>query len=122
MRLPQLDQKIELYWGEAALLASSIAEVVYTRALPQPLTSALALGALARVYQRVAAHAAKEQIQVGLPSRRPWRLTLRYDEVAALMYILPTAPGAGRVWGEVQRVSLNLDHVIAFELGEPTAG
>jgi hypothetical protein len=30
MRLPQLDQKIELYWGEAALLASSIAEFIYT--------------------------------------------------------------------------------------------
>jgi hypothetical protein len=122
MRLPQLDQKIELYWGEASGLASSIAEFVYTRRQPQPLTSALALGALARVYQRVAAHATKEQVHVGLPSRRPWRLTLRYDEVAALMYILLTTPAAGRVWGEVQRVSLNLDQVIAFELGGTTAG
>ena len=114
MRLPQLDQKIELHWGEAGLLALSIAEVVYTRVLPQPLTSALALGALTRVYQRVAAQAAKEHLHVGLPSRRPWRLTLRYEEVAALMYILPTAPAAGRVWGEVQRVSLNLEQVIGF--------
>lgn len=95
-------------------MASSIAEVVYTQALPRPLTSALALGALTRVYQRVAAHAAKEQLHVGLPSGRPWRLTLRYDEVAALMYVLPTVPAARRLWGEVQRVSLNLEQVIAF--------
>ncbi len=112
MRLPQLDQKIELYWSEAGLLTAAIAEVVYGQAWPQPLTSVLALGALSRVYKRVAARAAMEQVHVGLPTRRPWRLTLRYDEVAALMYILPTAPAAGRVWGEVQRVSLNLAQVM----------
>ncbi|WP_286192431.1 hypothetical protein [Hymenobacter sp. BT559] len=42
-------------------------------------------------------------------------MTLRYDEVAALMYMLLTVPAAGRVWGEVQRVSLNLEQVIASE-------
>lgn len=114
MRLPQLDQKIELYWSEAGLLAESITEGIYQQARPRPLTGVLALGALARVYQRAAARAAMERLHVCLPTRRPWRLTLRYDEVAALMYILPAVPAARRVWGEVQRVSLNLEQVIDF--------
>ena len=29
------------------------------------------------------------------PPRKPWQLTLRYDEVAALRYTLPVAPLAG---------------------------
>lgn len=114
MRLPHLDQKIELYWGEAGLLAASITEGVRQQARPYSLTSILALGALTRVYQRVAARAAMERLHVGLPKRRPWRLTLRYDEVAALLYLLPTVPAAGRIWGEVQRVSLNLEPVLDF--------
>ncbi len=51
---------------------------------------------------------------VGVPPRRAAAqkaLRLRYDEVAV---VLPLAPAAGAAWGEVHRVSLNLERYIDF--------
>ena len=114
MRLPHLDQKIALHWSEAGQLAQAIGEVLYGAGTPRSLPLVLAMGPLERVRHRLSVRAAMEQLHVGLPARRPWRLTLRYDEVAALMLILPLAPLAGLAWGEIQRVSLNLTRYVDF--------
>ncbi len=120
MRLPYLDQKIPLHWGEAGQLAHAI-EWVLTRQLLPPerptLTMALSFGPLTRVGTRLLARQRQEQRRVGKPPRKPRLFTLRYDEVAALLVILPLAPAAGAAWGEVQRVSLNLEQYITFAPG-----
>jgi hypothetical protein len=117
MRLPHLDQRIHLHWGEAEQLASAI-EWVLCQQLEPParpkLAMVLSFGALYRVRGRLLSRQLQEQHHVGPLPEKPWRLTLRYDEVAALLLILPKAPAAGLAWGELQRVSLNLDRVIDF--------
>ncbi len=112
MRLPHLAQKIALPWGEAGQLAQAIAEVLYGEGTPRSLPLVLAMGPLEQVRHRLSVRAAMERLHVGLPARRPWRLTLRYDEVAALMLILPLVPPVGLAWGEIQRVSLNLTRYV----------
>jgi hypothetical protein len=117
MRLPHLDQRIALHWGEAGQLAQALTTVLcqeLEHPVPRPATVVLAFGPLGRVRARLLARQLVEQRHVGLPARRPWRLTLRYDEVAALMLVLPQAPPAGLAWGEIQRVSLTLSRFIAF--------
>jgi hypothetical protein len=117
MRLPNLDQKIPLHWGEAQLLAAAI-EWVLTQQLVPPVRPALkmvlAFGPLTRVGTRLLARQRQEQRRIGPPSRKPRLFTLRYDEVAALLVILPLAPAAGAAWGEVHRASLNLERYIDF--------
>jgi hypothetical protein len=117
MRLPHLDQRIHLHWGEAAQLAHAIEWVMCQQLEPPARPTAaivLSFGPLYRVRGRLLGRQLVEQYYVGTPPKRPWGLTLRYDEVAALMLILPDAPDAGLAWGEVQRVSLNLEQVIDF--------
>lgn len=117
MRLPHLDQQIALHWGEAGQLAEALATVLcreLEQPVPQPLATVLAFGPLYRVRTRLVARQLVEQRHVGRPPRRPWRLRLRYDEVAALMLVLAEAPPAGLAWGEIQRVSLTLGRFIAF--------
>jgi hypothetical protein len=118
MRLPHLDQRIHLHWGEAGQLANAI-EWVLCQQLEPParpkLAMVLSFGALYRVRGRLQARHRQEHHCQGPIPKKPWRLTLRYDEVAALMFILPLAPAAGLAWGEVQRVSLNLEQVIQFK-------
>jgi hypothetical protein len=118
MRLPHLDQRIHLHWGEATQLAHAI-EWVMCQQLEPPArptaTMVLSFGPLYRVRGRLLARQLAEQHYVGPPPTKPWKLTLRYDEVAALLKILPRAPSAGLAWGEVQRVSLNLERVIEFD-------
>jgi len=117
MRLPHLDQQIALHWGEAGQLAEALATVLcqeLEHPVPRPLATVLAFGPLCRVRTRLLARQVVEQRHVGLPPRRPWRLTLRYDEVAALLVVLAEAPPVGLVWGEIQRVSLTLGRFIAF--------
>lgn len=120
MRLPHLDQKIPLNWGEAGQLAEAITDMLcgwLESGTPQPMESVLSIGLLYRVRGRLLARQRLEYFHHGPPPKKPWRLTLRYDEVAALMLILPTAPLAGQAWGEIQRVSLSLDRFIDF--GQP---
>jgi len=117
MRLPHLDQRIHLHWGEAQQLAAAI-EWVLCQQLEPParpaLATVLSFGPLYRVRGRLQARARQEHYHQGPPPRKPWRLSLRYDEVAALLLILPQAPAAGLAWGEVQRVSLNLACYVDF--------
>jgi hypothetical protein len=117
MRLPHLDQRIHLHWGEAEQLAYAI-EWVLCQQLEPParpkLATVLSFGPLYRVRSRLLARQLQEQHHIGAKPTKPWKLTLRYDEVAALILILPSAPAAGLAWGEVQRVSLNLEQVITF--------
>lgn len=117
MRLPHLDQHIPLHWGEAQQLAHAI-EWVLTQQLAPParpgLRLVLSFGPLTRVGTRLLARCRQEQRHVGAPPRKPRFFTLRYDEVAALLVIWPLAPAAGAAWGEVQRVSLNLERYIDF--------
>jgi hypothetical protein len=47
-----------------------------------------------------------------LRPRKAWGMTLRYDERAVLLLLLPNAPAAGLTWGEIQRASLSLAQVI----------
>ncbi len=117
MRLPHLDQRIHLHWGEAGQLADALVQVLCRHLespVPQPLATVLALGPLGRVQARLQARARREQHHVGPPPRKPWRLSLRYDELAALMLVLPEAPAAGLAWGEIQRASLTLGRFIVF--------
>lgn len=117
MRLPHLDQRIHLHWGEAGQLASAI-EWVLCQQLEPPArptaTMVLSFGSLYRVRGKLQSRQWQEQHHVGERPKKPWRLTLRYDEVVALLLIQPDAPAAGLAWGEVHRVSLNLDQVIDF--------
>jgi hypothetical protein len=120
MRLPHLDQRIHLHWGEAGQLAEALVWVLCQHLespVPRPLAMVLALGPLYRVQARLQARRRLEQHHAGPPPRKPWRLTLRYDEVAALMLVLPQAPAAGLAWGEIQRVSLNLSRYVDFAQG-----
>jgi hypothetical protein len=119
MRLPHLDQQIALHWGEAGQLAHALTLVLgyeLAHPAPRPLVTVLAFGPLGRVRARLLARQLAEQRHVGRPPRKPWRLTLRYDEVAALLLVLPQAPAAGLAWGEIQRVSLNLSRYVDFTL------
>lgn len=115
MRLPQLDQRIEVQWGEAAQLAYAIEWVLCAQLEGRPTVAmVLSFGPLTRVRSRLLARARQEQHHVGPVPKKPRTYTLRYDEVAGLMLILPLAPAAGRAWGEVQRVSLNLERFVDF--------
>lgn len=117
MRLPHLDQRIHLHHGEAAQLAYAV-DWMLTRQVaaptPRSIRTVLALGPLERVRSRLSARQRQEAGRVGKPAKRPRTFTLRYDELAALMLILPVAPAAGLAWGEVQRASLNLERWIDF--------
>lgn len=119
MRLQHLDQRIHLHWGEAQQLAWAIEWVLCAQLEPPArpkLAMVLSFGPLYRVRGRLLARCRLEQHHIGSLPRKPWRLTLRYDEIAALLLILPEAPAAGLAWGEVQRVSLNLTSYVDFVL------
>ncbi|MGI4873391.1 MAG: hypothetical protein ACRYFX_19710 [Janthinobacterium lividum] len=117
MRLPHLDQRIALHWGEAQQLAYAIECVLaeqLSREEPARVSASLALcfGPLTRVGNRLLARARQERT-----SPRPTKprvLALRYDEVAGLMKILPLAPTAGLAWAQVQQASLRLERYIDF--------
>jgi hypothetical protein len=120
VRLPHLDQKIDLYWGDAALLANAIEHVLCEQIeLEHPARPtwemALAMGPLYRVRARLLGRAGVERQHHGPPPSRPWKLTLRYDELVALMFILPRAPLASQAWGAVQQASFALERFIAFD-------
>jgi hypothetical protein len=119
MRLPHLDQQIALHWGEAAQLAYAIEWVLTGQLTLQPparvpVQMLLCFGPLTRVGTRLLARARQERHYVGTVPTKARQMVLRYDEVAALLHILPSAPAAGLAWGAVQRVSLNLERYVNF--------
>lgn len=123
MRLPHLDQVIELQRGEAGLLGWAVADkcrrtLARTGAdRPVPGALLLALPALQRVAKRLQALDQRELNVVGVPSRKPHRFRLRYDEVVAMMlYVFPEPISAARVpLGKVQQKALNLARWIDFQ-------
>ena len=119
MRLAHLDQKIRLHWGEAEQLAAAIEWVLCGQLeLEQPARPVarmmLSFGPLSRVRARLRGRALAERHHHGPPPRKPWAFTLRYDEVAALIYILPFAPLAGQAWDEIHQARLTLERFIDF--------
>jgi len=117
MCLPHLDQRIHLHWGEAEQLAHAIEWVMCQQIEPPARpskTMVLSFGPLYQVRGRLTGRQLKELHHVGPKPSKPWQLTLRYDELTALMHILPSAPAAGLAWGEIQRASLNLVEVIKW--------
>ncbi|MGI4759594.1 MAG: hypothetical protein ACRYF0_02720 [Janthinobacterium lividum] len=119
MRLAHLDQRILLHWGDAALLANAVEHVLCEQLeLAQPARPtwemALAMGPLYRVRARLLGRAGVERHFQGPRPRTPWKLTLRYDELVALMFILPEAPAAGQAWGAVQQASFLLERYVNF--------
>jgi hypothetical protein len=69
---------------------------------------------LTRVRSRLLARASQEHHHIGFLPKQSRKFTLRYEEVTALMYILPIAPEAGLAWGEIQQASLTLARFISF--------
>lgn len=117
MRLPHLDQRIHLHWGEAQQLGEALVAVLCRQLEPPArpaLATVLSFGPLYRVRGRLLARQRQEQYHVGPRPRKPWHLTLRYDEVAALMLVLDEAPAAGGAWAEIQQASLRLERYVDF--------
>jgi hypothetical protein len=121
MRLPQLDQVIELECGEAGQLlwhltqlGKQVAFVLssdgHGHVAPQVL---IALPAMSRVVKRLQRLDERDQVQVGKPAK-PRRFRLAFDELLAIRLYLPVT-GADAVLGKVQQKSLNLETYVAFE-------
>jgi hypothetical protein len=123
MKLPFLDQTIELERGEANDLChvvgqaclSVMATLEAERPVPMPAGLMLALPALARVVQRLGRLAQKDLTHVGRPKRKPHTFRLSFDElVAVMLYVQPYAGTAHVPLGKVQQKSLNLELFIDF--------
>ena len=121
MKLPALDQVLELERGEAAqllehlrLLGQRVAWVLCPEGCGalQP-HELLALPALHRVTRRVRRLAEREQAHAGKPSARPRKFRLAYDELLALRLCVPVT-GHDAVLGKVQQKSLNLAPYVCF--------
>jgi hypothetical protein len=123
VKLPFLDQTIELARGEANDLChvvsqaclSIVATLEAERPVPMPAGLLLALPALRRLMQRFGRVAQQELSHVGRPKRKPHTFRLSYDELVALMlYVQPYAATAHVPLGKVQQKSLNLELFIDF--------
>lgn len=123
MKLPYLDQTLELERGEAQELAHVVGTVCLDvlatlQAVcpwPMPPGLLLALPALLRVANRCIKLSQQEFARVGLPRQQPHKFRLSYDELVALMlYVVPKATSAFVVLGKVHQKSLNLDLFVDF--------
>lgn len=120
MRLPHLDQKILLHWGEAEQLANAIGWVLCEQldmrhpARPKGKMS-LSMGPLNRVRNKLLGRQRVEKWHSGPRPRKPWKFTLYYDDVIALNYIMPIAPQAGEAWDQIFQARLYLEQYIDFE-------
>jgi len=124
MRLPHLDQIMELERGEAGQLWWAIAEkwartiAVTAAEPPEPVEAMLllALPVLQRVAKRLYTIDQRELSRRGKPAGRPQRFRLRHDELIVIMRFVATERiSLARVpLGKVQQKSLNLEHYITF--------
>ncbi len=115
MKLPALDQVLELRHGEAQQFLAHFA--AFGRRVAAVLgpdghgslepVQLLALPTLNRLAKRVGTLAGRELRHVGEPPRRPRRLRLSYDELIAVRLCLPVT-GHDAVLGQVQQKGLNL--------------
>lgn len=118
--MPHLDQRIPLHPGEAGQLAYAVGwmlDAIATGEQPHAVATVLSLAPLARVLARLEARQRSEAQRPGPPPRKPRDFVVRYDELTALMRLLPEAPAAGLAWGNIQRASLNLERWIDFATG-----
>ncbi|OUJ68608.1 hypothetical protein [Hymenobacter crusticola] len=131
MKLPHLDQFVELQRGEAATLAGSIADAL-NEALCTPLgvddfpgdvpavpvrpLMALAITPLKRLFDRLERRQLQEltkPLKRGARPPKPWRLRLSYDELVAIRTcVTPDCLLATVVLGKVHQKSLNLEPYI----------
>ena len=131
MKLPPLDQFIELQRGEAATLAYSIAQAL-NQALYTPVGLAefpgsctvatilalmvLALTPLKRVYDRLERRHLLEEakpLKRGVRPPKPWRLRLSYDELVAIRTCVEAdSMLATVVLGKVHQKAYNLEAYI----------
>ncbi|UOQ99885.1 hypothetical protein MUN81_10380 [Hymenobacter sp. 5317J-9] len=125
MRLPHLDQTIDLERGDAGQLWWAVADCGRRNAarLLSPQGTAVeaagivpALGCLERVAKRLKRLDERERTRVGLPRRKPVKFRLQVDELVAIMlYVYPRASFlAPAPLGKVQQKSLNLEPYIRF--------
>ncbi|MDB5268038.1 MAG: hypothetical protein JWP58_1078 [Hymenobacter sp.] len=123
MNVPNLDQTIELYHGQACQLYWQIGNVLRRVAArtslepPKPVDGnlVLALPVLQRVAKRLYGVAQREADAIGPPSQRPRKFKLKVVEVVAIMlHVHPVATGAWPELGKVQQKSLNLQQYITF--------
>ena len=123
MKLPFLDQTIELDRGEAHELQHVVGNVCLgviqslqaERPAPLPAGLMLAFPILRRLVPRFGRIAQAELFRMGLPKSKAAKFRLSYEEMAALMlYVVPVATSARVPLGKVQQKSLNLDLFIAF--------
>lgn len=121
MKLPHLDQVLELEHGEAQQLLAHLAAYgkrVATVVGPggrgslEPV-QLLALPTLNRLAKRVGNLVACELRHVGKPSGRPRQFRLSYHELIALRLCVPVT-GYDAVLGKVQQKSLNLAPYVNF--------
>ena len=118
MKIPFLDQVVELEHGEAHelqhLVGNACLDVMATlqssRPVPMPAGRLLAFPVLRRLVTRLGKVAQQELFRVGLPKRKPVQFRLTYEELLAIMlYVVPQATSGFVVLGKVHQKSLNLD-------------
>jgi len=120
MRLPLLDQTVELERGEALLLAHAVERFLASVAISPPLhwQTAFVLKPFARLLTRLRRRYQVELYQTPRPGKRPRlnRVRLEYDELVAvrLYYLhlleqLPQAPQLPVVLGRFHQKSCNLE-------------
>jgi hypothetical protein len=123
MKIPFLDQVVELERGEAHELQHVVGNVclqvmqVLQSDYPAPMPAGLLLAfpVLRRLVTRLGKVAQQELFRVGRPKQQPTRFRLSYEEVVALMlHVQPRATSGFVVLGKVYQKSLNLEQVIYF--------
>jgi hypothetical protein len=123
MKIPFLDQVVELERGEAHELQHVVGNVCLDvmatlqaeRPAPMPAGLLLAFPVLRRLMVRLGKVAQQEFFRVGRPSQKPIPFRLSYEELVAIMlHVQPKATSAFVVLGKVHQKSLNLDQVIYF--------
>ena len=123
MKIPFLDQVVELERGEAHALQHVVGTVCLAvidvlqaeRPAPMPAGLLLAFPVLRRLVTRLGKVAQQEFFRVGRPGPQPVRFRLSYEELVALMlHVQPRATSGFVVLGKVQQKSLNLEQYIKF--------
>lgn len=128
MKIPFLDQVVELERGEAHALQHVVGTVCldvmamlqshYPARMPAGLL--LAFPVLRRLVTRLGKVAQQEFFRVGRPRQPPVRFRLSYEELVALMlYVQPQATSAFVVLGKVHQKSLNLEPWIRWPATGP---
>lgn len=118
MKIPFLDQVVELERGEAHELQHVVGNVCLDvmatlqaeRPSPMPAGLLLAFPVLRRLVTRLGKVAQQEFYRIGPPGRKPVKFRLSYEElVALLLHVQSKATSGLVVLGKVHQKSLNLE-------------